>query len=316
MRMHTALSVHRQWAGRIVVNMPRPPQGRHAAGAHRQYDWPRGVPDAGCGQQRCKVGKSGSHASGRARPPRPASLTHVQKTWLLHPGPCFICYSYASDVWILFLESPPALPAHLMPLYLDTEGAAQPWLGNDATPAFAPSSRSSWSTPHLISCAVQSLSRVRLFVTPWTAVHQASLSLTISQNLLSPCPLSWWCYPTISLHLVSYSNQSPKEALFPSPPQRTRQHVLLTQVHVAQTHRTLHNSRSGLLEAGVRSCHLLPKNVCLSSNHVVDMLVFQSQHKRVTFMWQALLKYPPHPQGLHRTALKRPFHRKWVKVKS
>ena len=31
---------------------------------------------------------------------------------------------------------------------------------------------------------VQSLSRVRLFVTPWTAAHQASLSITNSQRLL------------------------------------------------------------------------------------------------------------------------------------
>ena len=35
--------------------------------------------------------------------------------------------------------------------------------------------------PHLI---VQSLSRVQLFVTPWTAAHQASLSFTNSQSLL------------------------------------------------------------------------------------------------------------------------------------
>ena len=31
---------------------------------------------------------------------------------------------------------------------------------------------------------VQSLSRVRLFATPWTAAHQASLSFTVSQSLL------------------------------------------------------------------------------------------------------------------------------------
>ena len=31
--------------------------------------------------------------------------------------------------------------------------------------------------------AVQSLSRVQLFATPWTAAHQASLSFTISQSL-------------------------------------------------------------------------------------------------------------------------------------
>ena len=30
----------------------------------------------------------------------------------------------------------------------------------------------------------QSLSHVRLFVTPWTAAHQASLSITISRSLL------------------------------------------------------------------------------------------------------------------------------------
>ena len=33
--------------------------------------------------------------------------------------------------------------------------------------------------------SVQSLSRVRLFVTPWTAAHQASLSITNSRSLLT-----------------------------------------------------------------------------------------------------------------------------------
>ena len=37
-------------------------------------------------------------------------------------------------------------------------------------------------------CSVQSLSCVRLFVTPWTAAHQASLSITKSQS--SPKPMS------------------------------------------------------------------------------------------------------------------------------
>ena len=31
---------------------------------------------------------------------------------------------------------------------------------------------------------VKSLSHVRLFVTPWTTAHQASLSFTVSQSLL------------------------------------------------------------------------------------------------------------------------------------
>ena len=37
--------------------------------------------------------------------------------------------------------------------------------------------------------SVQSLSRVRLFVTPWTAAHQASLSITYSQSLLKATSL-------------------------------------------------------------------------------------------------------------------------------
>ena len=43
---------------------------------------------------------------------------------------------------------------------------------------------------------VQSLSCVRLFATPWTAAHQASLSFTISQSLLK----------LISIELVMPSN--------------------------------------------------------------------------------------------------------------
>ena len=48
----------------------------------------------------------------------------------------------------------------------------------------------SWDTftcplePGSVSQSVQSLSRVQLFVTPWTAAHQASLSITNSQSLL------------------------------------------------------------------------------------------------------------------------------------
>ena len=37
---------------------------------------------------------------------------------------------------------------------------------------------------HIIFSSVQSLSHVRLFVTPWTAACQASLSITNSQSLL------------------------------------------------------------------------------------------------------------------------------------
>ena len=45
--------------------------------------------------------------------------------------------------------------------------------------------------------SVQLLSRVRLFVTPWTAGRQASLSITNSRSYPNSCPFSRWCHPTI-----------------------------------------------------------------------------------------------------------------------
>ena len=53
--------------------------------------------------------------------------------------------------------------------------------------------------------SVQSLRHVRLFVTPWTAVRQASLSITNSQSLLK-------------LHWVSNAIQPSHPLSSPSPP--------------------------------------------------------------------------------------------------
>ena len=53
---------------------------------------------------------------------------------------------------------------------------------------------------------VQSLSRVRLFVTPWTAAHQAYVSFTISPSLLKLMSLSQWCHPTISSSVTPFSS--------------------------------------------------------------------------------------------------------------
>ena len=56
-----------------------------------------------------------------------------------------------------------------------------------------------------------------LFATPWTAAHQASLSITNSWSLPNSCPLSQWCHPTV-LHLLSPShpafNLSQHQGLF------------------------------------------------------------------------------------------------------
>ena len=48
---------------------------------------------------------------------------------------------------------------------------------------------------------VQSLSRVWLFATPWTAAQQASPEVCSSS-----CPLSWWCHPAISSSVTPFSS--------------------------------------------------------------------------------------------------------------
>ena len=51
---------------------------------------------------------------------------------------------------------------------------------------------------HLYVVVVQSPSRVQLFVSPWTAAHQASLSLTISRGLLKFKSIASMSHPAIS----------------------------------------------------------------------------------------------------------------------
>ena len=68
--------------------------------------------------------------------------------------------------------------------------------------------------------SVQSLSRVRLFVTPWTAAHQASLSITNSGSPLKP------------MHWVGDAIQPSHPLLSPSPPAFSlsqHQSVLMSQ---------------------------------------------------------------------------------------
>ena len=54
--------------------------------------------------------------------------------------------------------------------------------------------------------SVQSLSHVQLFVTPWTAVLQASLSITSSWSLLKLMPLSRWWHPIVTFSVVPFSS--------------------------------------------------------------------------------------------------------------
>ena len=56
----------------------------------------------------------------------------------------------------------------------------------------------------VVVVVLQSFSNVQLFVTPWTAAREASLS--------------WWCHPTISSSVISFSSclqSSPASGSFP-----------------------------------------------------------------------------------------------------
>ena len=55
-----------------------------------------------------------------------------------------------------------------------------------------------------VAVVVKSLSYAWLFVTPWIAARQVSLSFSISRSLLNSCPLSRWCHPTISSSVIPF----------------------------------------------------------------------------------------------------------------
>ena len=72
--------------------------------------------------------------------------------------------------------------------------------------------------------SVQSLSCVRLFATPWTAAHQASLYIIISRSspklmcielvMSDSCESSRWCRPVISSSVIPFSSYP--QSLLPS----------------------------------------------------------------------------------------------------
>ena len=53
--------------------------------------------------------------------------------------------------------------------------------------------------------SVQLLSHVWLFVTPWTAAHQASCPSPTPRVYPNSCPLNWWYHPTISSSVIPFS---------------------------------------------------------------------------------------------------------------
>ena len=53
---------------------------------------------------------------------------------------------------------------------------------------------------------VQSLSRVRLFATPWNVGCQAFLSITNSRSSPKLMSIEWWCHPAISSSVIPFSS--------------------------------------------------------------------------------------------------------------
>ena len=61
-------------------------------------------------------------------------------------------------------------------------------------------------TPVFSLCCCCSIAQSYLIVTPRTAAHHASLSITSPGDCANSCPLSWWCHPTISFSVVPFSS--------------------------------------------------------------------------------------------------------------
>ena len=62
--------------------------------------------------------------------------------------------------------------------------------------------RINWEYYLILISSVQLLSRVQLFVTPWTRPPCPSPTPGVYPN---SCPLSWWCHPAISSSVIPFS---------------------------------------------------------------------------------------------------------------
>ena len=57
-----------------------------------------------------------------------------------------------------------------------------------------------------VSVQFSSLSRVRLFATPWTAAHRCPCRSPTPGVYSNSSPLNRWCHPTISSSVISFSS--------------------------------------------------------------------------------------------------------------
>ena len=108
--------------------------------------------------------------------------------------------------------------------------------------------------------SVQSLSRVWLLVTAWLQHARLPCPLPTSRVYQNPCPLSWWCHPTISSSVVPFSScpQSfPASGSFPMSQFFTSAKVLEFQL---QHHSLQRNPRADLLQNGLVGSPCSPRD--------------------------------------------------------
>ena len=137
---------------------------------------------------------------------------------------------------------------------------------------------------------IQSLSHVWLFATPWTATYQASLSFTISQNLLKlVCLLS--CDAIEPSHLLSPPSSvislSQHQVIF----QESALHIMWPKYWSFRFSISLSNEYSGLISFGIdwfdlfavqgilnsllqQLIHLLKYNIFSSDIHTFIQFIF------------------------------------------
>ena len=114
-------------------------------------------------------------------------------------------------------------------------------------------------TDHIRSDQLRS--RVWLFMTPWIAACQASLSITNSRVHSDSCPLSQWCHPAISSSVVP----SPPA---PNPSQHQRLFQWVNSSHEVakvlefqlQHHSFQINPRADLLQNGLVGSPCSPRD--------------------------------------------------------
>ena len=152
-----------------------------------------------------------------------SSLTFVTPWTVVCQAPLYMEFS-RHEYWS---GSPFPIPQDLPNTGIETVSLASPALVGRFFTAALPGK---WSF-YLSCCRLQSLvvgqflNHVLLFVTPWTAAHQACLSFTISQSLLRLVSTESWCRPTVSssvapvsscLSFFLTSGSFPMSWLFPS----------------------------------------------------------------------------------------------------